>query len=267
MKSADTAGSAEVKQCCANLYESDFAKLLLGDSFHPGGLKLTGRLGQLLRLDRNSRVLDVASGRGTSAMFLAERFGCKVVGQDFGQQNVQRANSEAAECGLSALVQFEQGDSESLPFPDGAFDAVICECAFCTFPDKSRAASGFTRVLKPGGWVGISDLTRAAELPKELESLLAWIACIADAQPVEKYVDWLRTAGLTRDATEVHDEALIEMVRTIQGKLFAAEVMSGLKKIDLPGINPTTANQMAKAALDAIRDGQLGYALIRAQKL
>ena len=57
------------------------------------------------------------------------------------------------------------------------------------------------------------------------------------------------------------------MVRTIQGKLFAAEVMSGLKKIDLPGINPTTANQMAKAALDAIQDGQLGYALIRAQKL
>jgi len=129
MKPADTAVSAEVKQCCANLYESDFAKLLLGDSFHPGGLKLTGRLGHLLHLDRNSRVLDVASGRGTSAMFLAERFGCKVVGLDFGQQNVQRANSEAAERGLSALVQFEQGDSESLPFPDGSFDAVICECA------------------------------------------------------------------------------------------------------------------------------------------
>ena len=39
-----------VKQCCARLYESDFAKMLLGDSFHPGGLKLTERLGTLLGL-------------------------------------------------------------------------------------------------------------------------------------------------------------------------------------------------------------------------
>jgi len=181
-------------------------------------------------------------------------------GQDF----LRAFNTER---GLSALVHFEQGDAESLSFPDGSFDAVICECAFCTFPDKSRAASGFTRVLETGGRVGISDLTRAAELPKELEGLLAWIACIADAHPVEKYVDWLPTAGLTPKATEVHDEALTDMVRTIQGKLFAAEVMTALKKVDLAGINLTTAKQMANAAFDAIQDAQLGYAVIRAQKL
>jgi len=83
MKPADApvaAMPAELKHCCANLYESDLAKLLLGDSFHPGGLGLTGRLGQLLQLSCESRVLDVASGRGASALFLAERFGCEVVG-------------------------------------------------------------------------------------------------------------------------------------------------------------------------------------------
>jgi arsenite methyltransferase len=267
MKPADSRGTTAVKQCCANLYESDFAKLLLGDSFHPGGLKLTERLGQLLYLDRNSRVLDVASGRGTSALFLAEVFECEVVGLDFSQQNAQRANIEAEERSLSALVHFEEGDAESLSFPDGAFNAVICECAFCTFPDKSKAASEFTRVLKPGGNVGISDLTRAAELPRELEGLLAWVACIADAQPVEEYVDWLRTAGLTPHTTEVHDEALVEMIRQIQGKLFAVELMTGLQRIDLPGIDLTTAKQMAKAVLEAIQNGQLGYGIITAQKL
>ena len=77
-----------VKQCCARLYESDFAKLLLGDSFHPGGLKLTERLGELLKLGPHSRVLDVASGKGTSALFLAERFGSEVVGIDYSSQNV-----------------------------------------------------------------------------------------------------------------------------------------------------------------------------------
>jgi arsenite methyltransferase len=41
MKPADISTSAEVKQGCADLYESDSAKMLLGESFHPGGLKLT----------------------------------------------------------------------------------------------------------------------------------------------------------------------------------------------------------------------------------
>jgi len=266
MKPAEITIPAEVKQCCANLYESDFAKLLLGDSFHPGALKLTERLGQLLQLGQHSRVLDVASGPGTSALFLAERFGCEIVGLDYGTQNIEQANAEAAERGLSARVRFEQADAEAIPFPEAVFDAVICECAFCTFPNKSRAASEFMRVLKPGGRVGISDLTRTVELPGDLEGLLAWISCIADAQPIESYVEWFRCAGLGRQATESHDEALLEMVRQIQAKLLAAEVMKGLKKIDLPGIDFAAANQMAKAAITAVRQGQLGYAIITGEK-
>ena len=48
--------AAELKTCCAALYESDFARLLLGDSFHPGGLPLTARLGELLSLAPGQRV-------------------------------------------------------------------------------------------------------------------------------------------------------------------------------------------------------------------
>ncbi len=51
---------------------------LLGESFHPGGAALTERLGQLLALTPESRVLDAASGKGTSAVLLAQRFGCTV---------------------------------------------------------------------------------------------------------------------------------------------------------------------------------------------
>lgn len=266
MKSADAITSAEVKRCCANLYENDFAKLLLGDSFHPGGLKLTERLGRLLQLDSNTRVLDVASGRGTSAIFLADFFGCEVVGLDYGQANVDRASDAAAEHGLAKLVRFERGDAESLPFRDNSFDAIICECAFCTFPEKPRAAREFARTLKPGGRLGISDLTRAGALPADLDGLLAWIACIADAQPIEKYVEWLRDVGLTSPVTEPHDEVLREMVQQIQAKLLGVEVLTGLKKIDLAGIDLTAAKQMAKAALDAIQQGRLGYVVITAQR-
>ena len=266
MKPADATASFEVKQCCAKLYESDFARLLLGDSFHPGGLTSTERLGQLLQLGPKSRVLDVASGRGTSAMFLAERFGCDVVGIDYGRQNVDQGNAEAAGQGLSSRIRFEQADAESIPFPNASFDAAICECAFCTFADKSKAATEFARVLKPGGKVGISDLTRAGEFPEVLDGLLAWIACIADAQTVERYMNWFRNAGLTPLATESHDEALIEVVRQIQAKLLGVEIMKGLKKIDLSGIDFIAAKQMANAAVTAIRKRKLGYAIITAQK-
>jgi len=266
MKPVEIRTPPEVKQCCAKLYDSDFAKLLLGDSFHPGGLKLSERLGYLLQLGPHSRLLDVASGRGASAMFLAERFGCEVVGLDYGRQNVVRANAEAAQRGLSARVRFDQGDAESIPFPDASFDAVICECAFCTFPNKQRAAGEFARVLKPGGRVGISDLTRTVKLPKELDGLFAWISCIADAQPIESYVEWLRCGGLLSQLTESHDDALLAMMRQVQAKLLGAEIMRGLKKIDLPGIDFTTARQMAKAALIAVQQGQLGYAIVTGEK-
>jgi len=254
--------SEGVKSCCARLYESDYVKLLLGDSFHPGGVKLTERLGQVLGLTNQSRVLDVAAGQGTSAIHLAQRFGCAVIGVDYGSDMVRRANENAAAQGVSDRVRFEQGDAERLPFADASFDAIICECAFCTFPDKPAAAREFARVLKPGGCVGLSDLTRAEVLPKELDSLLAWVACIADAQPVEGYASFLSGAGFTVNCTEPHDEALTEMVNQIRTKLLGAELLVGLKKIELPSVDFAAAKNMARSALEAIQQGKLGYAIV-----
>jgi ubiquinone/menaquinone biosynthesis C-methylase UbiE len=257
-------GTETLKQCCAKLYESDLAKILLGDFFHPGGLKLTERLGSLLPLIQENRVLDAASGKGATALFLAERFGCQVVGIDYSGQNVADASELASAKGLSSLVRFERGDAESLPFPDKSFDAIICECAFCTFPNKTDAAREFARVLRPGGRVGLSDLTRGPSLPNELDGLLAWIACIADAQPVDGYAEYLRSAGFELEKVELHDEALTEMVQQIRMRLLSAEVLVGLKKLALPNVDFTSAKQMAQNTLSAIQQGQLGYAVLMA---
>jgi ubiquinone/menaquinone biosynthesis C-methylase UbiE len=252
----------DLKSCCATLYESDFARLLLGDSFHPGGQRLTQRLGELLQLGPRARVLDVASGKGESAIFMAQSFGCEVIGIDFGRENVKDATSRASEAKITHLVSFRQGDAEKIDFPDTSFDAVICECAFCTFPDKPPAASEFARVLRPGGGVGLSDLTRSTTLPPELTGLLAWISCIADARPVEEYAAYLRSAGISGIEIEPHDEALAEMVRDIQGKLLGAELMSKLQKVDLEGVDFAQAKALARAAADAVRSKTLGYAVI-----
>jgi arsenite methyltransferase len=200
----------QVKQCCARLYESDMARFLPGDSFHPGGLALTGQLGRMIGLKRSSRVLDVACGKRTTAVFLAKEFGCEVFGIEYGDQNVAAARSLAQAEHVDAHVQFERSDAETLPLTDESFDAVICECAFCTFHDKATAAREFFRVLRPGGRVGISDLTRTEILPKVLDGLLAWIACIGDAQTVEGYTAYLRDAGFSVDSVEQQNDALKE---------------------------------------------------------
>lgn len=268
MTTKDSADGAqvEIKQCCANLYQSDLAHYLLGDSFHPGGLATTRRLGEMLALNPSRRVLDVACGKGTTAVFLAQEFGCQVTGIDYGPKNIDAARALAEVEQLKDRVQFERSDAEILPFADESFDALICECAFCTFPEKALAAAEFFRVLCPGGHVGISDLTRVEVLPSELDGLLAWIACIGDAQTVESYLTYLRNARFSVDHIERHDTALRQMVDQIRVKLLGAEIMTGLNKLQLPGVDLGAAKRMASSAIAAIKQGQLGYVLLGATK-
>lgn len=262
----NTAAAAELKSCCAAVYQSDWARLLLGESFHPGGMALTERLGTLLALGPGKRVLDVAAGQGASALFLARRFGCEVVGVEYGGESVRKANAAAEAANLTHLVHFQQGDAERLPVEDGSFDAVICECAFCTFPDKRAAAVEFARVLRPSGRVGLSDLTRVGTVPPELDGLLAWIACIADSQPLERYVQYLAGAGLRIDLTELHDDALSNLVQDIRTRLLGAELLVKLKKIDLPAVNFEQAKTLARSAAGAVKAGKFGYAVVIATR-
>lgn len=255
-----------IKQCCATLYESDVTRFLVGDSFHPGGLELTRQLGHMLGLNPASRVLDVACGKGPTAVFLAKEFGCEVVGIDYGEQNVAAGRSLARSEHLESRVRLERSDAESIPFSDASFDAVICECAFCTFPDKARAAREFFRVLRRGGRVGISDLTRQEVLPEELNGLFAWIACIGDAHTIEGYSTFLLGAGFSMGSIKERNDALEEMANHVRLKLLGAEIVTGLNKLQLPGLDLEAAKRMAKSAMAAVKQGQLGYALICAKK-
>ena len=221
-----------------------------------------GAFGSLARPHRPIAHIGLASGKGTSALFLAERFGCEVVGVDDGHHNVEQSNAEATARGLDQRARFRIGDAERLPFPDASFGAVICECAFCTFPNKTASASEFARVLRSGGRIGLSDLTRGSVLPKELRGLLAWVACIGDAQPADAYVRHLCDAGFRVERVEPHDEALLDMVNQVRTKLLGAEIMVGLKKLELPGVDFAAAKQMARSALSALQEGVLGYAII-----
>ncbi len=257
---------AAIKVCCAAVYNSEWLPLILGESYHPGKLNLTHRLGELLALDESTLVLDVAAGRGESALYLAETFGCEVVGVDHAPDTVQRANRLARERGLAAKVRFEHGDAEQLPFEDHCFEAVLSECAFCTFTDKRTAAAEIARVLRPGGRVGISDLTRSGPLPPELETIMGWVACVADARPVQEYAQIFADAGLSISRLENHDRELIALIDEIRGRLLSVELMVRLEKLQLPvPVDFDTAGRLGKMAAAAARQGQLGYVLFLAQ--
>jgi arsenite methyltransferase len=97
---------SSAKQCCAIFYGIDLTRMLLEDSFHQGGIQLTHRPGGLLGLHEQPHILDVAAGRGTSALHLAETFHWKVTGIDLSETNVCAADSVAASEGLEGAVRF-----------------------------------------------------------------------------------------------------------------------------------------------------------------
>lgn len=256
----------EIKSCCAAAYGSDVVALLLGDSYHPGGLTLTRRLATVLDLKPGERVLDVASGRGTTALLLAQEYGAYVDGLDLSGANVALAQGAVDAAGLTGQISVRVGDAERLPYADGLFDAVVCECAFCTFPDKTTAAAELARMLRPGGQVGITDVVADPDrLPPELTSLTAWIACVADARPLDEYARLLADAGLAVVWSERHDQAILRMLDQIEARLSLVRLTSGARAAEL-GVDFDRAPAVLAAARSAVGAGSLGYGLLVAEK-
>jgi len=259
-------GAETIKACCAVGYSSDLVSLLLGDSYHPGGLDLTRRLLDQLGLAPGQRLLDVASGVGTTALLAATEYDAQADGVELSPANVALATGAAAARGLADRVTFHPGDAEALPLADGGWDAVVCECALCTFPDKQTAVAEMARVLKPGGRIGITDMTADRDrLPPELTTLQAWIACVADARTADDYRDLLTGAGLRVLRIEHHQVALERMIRHIEARLELLRI-TARPRLEEAGIDFTLVRPVLHAAHTAVRDGILGYVLIIAEK-
>ncbi|MPY91847.1 MAG: methyltransferase domain-containing protein [Acidimicrobiia bacterium] len=262
---AGTAGDAEAaKSCCAVVYGIDLVGLFLGESYHPGGVELTRRLAELLALEADHHVLDVASGVGTTAVLLAaERRAC-VVGIDLGAAQVARAATRATAAGVADRVRFEVGDAERLPFDDGTFDVLVSECAFCTFPDKPTAAREAARVLRPGGRLGLTDVwLHPDRLEPDLSNIAGRIACIADARPIPEVRALLEAAGLRVDHVERHDDVLAATVELVATRLRA------LRLLDLPllrSFDLRRAIDITRSVGDVVARGDAGYLALVATK-
>jgi ubiquinone/menaquinone biosynthesis C-methylase UbiE len=102
------------------------------------------------------RVLDVATGSGNTALAAARR-GCDVTGIDFVPALLERGRERAAAERLD--ITFQEGDTESIPFPDGAFDVVLSTFGAMFAPDQEKAAGQLLRVCRSGGKIGMANWT------------------------------------------------------------------------------------------------------------
>jgi ubiquinone/menaquinone biosynthesis C-methylase UbiE len=147
------------------LAEVDFTK-------HLGGLKATEELLRMVHVDSAEEMLDVGCGVGLTPAYVAKRYNCRVVGVDIFDGMVQRARERAQREGVQDRTEFHVADIRELPFEAGRFDAVICESVLALVEQQGQAVRELVRVAKPGGYVGISEVTWTTEPSAEVKDYL-----------------------------------------------------------------------------------------------
>ena len=156
------------------------------DQFHTRGLAATSDLARLAGITADMSVLDVGSGIGGPARFLAASCGCRVTGIDLSEAFVDAARHLTARTGQGDRVAFEAASALALPFEDGRFDAVFLQHVAMNIADRPRLYREIRRVLKQGGRFATFDVV--------------WVG----AEP-HYPVPWARTAAtsllLSADAT------------------------------------------------------------------
>lgn len=183
---------AGLKVLGKNLNSLTHEDLAPADEFHSHGRSATRALAELAQIPSGSRVLDVGSGLGGPARYLAATHGCDVTGIDLSPEFCAVANALSRLTGLADRTRFQIGDALELPFTESHFDAVWTIQMQMNIQDKRRLYAGFARVLKPGGRFVCQE------------------ACAGNGEPIDLPVPW---ASRPEQSHLVDPESLRSLVR------------------------------------------------------
>ena len=122
--------------------------------------QLGQRLVEVSHVMPGASVLDVAAGRGAVLFAAADQVGPDghAVGIDLAENMVRETMAEIQSAGRQN-AEMHQMSADQLEFPDASFDSVLCGFALWFFPQPHHTLQEFSRVLKPGGWVGLTTWT------------------------------------------------------------------------------------------------------------
>jgi arsenite methyltransferase len=181
-----------------SLYEMDQLRTVTGPTIRPGGLSLTDRAMQFCGLPTGALMVDIGCGPCGTMEHLASRYGTRIIGIDPSRSFL------SATRGLPVA----QGIAEFLPFRHSTYDGIICECVLSLVKDPDQAVAEFTRVLKPGGYLIISDMyiTLPGNVP-----YTGVQSCLAGARPRQEMEALLEVQGFSLVLFEDHTELLKDL--------------------------------------------------------
>jgi len=130
------------------------------DEFHSRRRRATEELAALLSPAATDYVIDIGSGVGGPARYLATTYGCRVSGVDLTEEFVAAATDLTRRVGLTDRVDFRQGSALDLPFPDASFDLGWTQNVAMNIEDRPRWYAEMYRVLKPNARLAIQDVVR-----------------------------------------------------------------------------------------------------------
>lgn len=149
----------------------------------------------VLRLDPmpGERILDVATGTGWTSRLVARR-GAAVVGVDIASELVAAARAKAKAEGLA--IEYRTADAESLPFEDGAFDAVVSTVGVMFASRPEAAAAELARVTRPGGRLALTIWTHDSNVFEMFKVMKAYMPAPPMAAPPSPF-EWGKKARVS----------------------------------------------------------------------
>ena len=171
--------------------------LQLHDQDHFGGTQAVDRLITQASLISSDRLLDVCSGVGGPARYIAWKSGCHVTGLDLTASRVAGAIELTQAAGMAESVDFVQGNALEMPFENHSFTCVIGQEAFAHIPNKKQLISECARILKRGGRMVFSDIMSHQKLSQENADRLFEGMRFSEIATLQDYTSWLASVGLS----------------------------------------------------------------------
>jgi arsenite methyltransferase len=181
-------------------------------------------------------VLDLGSGGGIDVILSARRVGPTgtAYGLDMTDEMLALAQRNARDAGVRN-VHFLKGLIEEIPLPADSVDVVISNCVINLSTDKAAVLAGISRVLRPGGRLGVSDIVAEDSLsPEERAERGSYAGCIAGTLSKGEYQAGLEAAGFE----DVSVEFTHEVADGIHGAIVKAVKTRAPAAKGLPVIQP-----------------------------
>ena len=250
----------------------DFAAKV-GLTKHIGELEATEVLLKLCHINKGKYVLDVGCGVGVTPVFIAKKYGCRMVGVDISEGMVERSKARAKRERLTDRIEFQVADAQNLPFGDNSFDAVITESVTAFPEDKQKAVNEYVRVTKPGGYVGLNESTWLKVPPPQ--ELVTWASqdLGANVKPLtsSEWVGLLKTAGLRELVVESYEINVKDEARGLYRRYgFAGMLGVLIRMLSLYAKNAAYRKFVKEVQKDGVTpknlDQYFGYGLYVGQK-